>query len=423
MKMNTSQERSKVGAVPVKVAWPPEPAHMISNFAGTGIEIFQELYGSLSQDPHNPFSRISVANSSFSLDPFVGCPARCAYCVVSSSARDLVHTVGSNGLRFKAPSQPRQLFAGADLVHALVTHPGFIPGKSVISIGTGSTESFLPSTHEATWDIMQALVRLRLRNPIWIVTKMGMTPQILETWIGRAKEIARHQIPLIISISYSALPVQIEPYEGDRFENLCRLRGLGVFISHHLRPIIRNVNDSGKSIAKALSASQGRVDAICIGGLRPDPGIQLLWDRSYRLDSEVLPKTLGKDLPEQVRSIVCEFVLRRDPTLPIMDRSSAVIAHFLGRSDYNLYKYRPDDDKTFLSVPIESQQLLQKKHGLTLYEIVTSHAANLKIPIIATTMGSDIRLGRLLSYQEHRLLLHSIGHSGLLDLDALSQSD
>jgi hypothetical protein len=34
--MSTNEGRSEVALTPVKVAWPPEPAHMISNFAGTG---------------------------------------------------------------------------------------------------------------------------------------------------------------------------------------------------------------------------------------------------------------------------------------------------------------------------------------------------------------------------------------------------
>jgi DNA repair photolyase len=416
--MSTDHEQPETGQFGVEVTWPPEPAHMIANFAGTGIRIFQELYGSLSQDPRSPFSRISVANSSFSLDPFVGCPARCAYCVVSSSARDLDQSGGGDASSFKAPSRPKQLFAGIDLVRALVTHPGFIPDKSVISIGTGSTESFLQSTHEATWDIIQALVRLQLRNPIWIVTKMGMTRKITEAWLSRAKEIRRNQIPLIVSISYSALPALIEPYQGDRFKNLARLRELGVFLSHHLRPIIRKVNDSPASIETALKASEGLVDAICIGGLRPDPGIHLLWEKSYRLDSAILPKTTGKDLPTEVEAFVRDFMLRRGAVLPIMHRSSAVIAHFLGRSDYNLYRYRPDDNKIFLSVPIEDQKMLQRRHGISVCDIVTSHATALKMPVLATNTGADIRLDRPLSYQEHRLLLHAIGHSGLLDLDS-----
>ena len=100
---------------------------------GTELTVYEQTFGALSQDPQSPYSRISVANSSFSLDPFVGCPGRCAYCVAASSARDL-RCLGADVRRVIRPSIPRELFAGKELVEALVSHPGFIPDRSVVGI-------------------------------------------------------------------------------------------------------------------------------------------------------------------------------------------------------------------------------------------------------------------------------------------------
>ena len=59
------------------------------NLLWLGLNTYQEMYWSLSDDSSSPFSRISVANSSFSIDPTKWCPLNCSYCVTLSNNRDL----------------------------------------------------------------------------------------------------------------------------------------------------------------------------------------------------------------------------------------------------------------------------------------------------------------------------------------------
>jgi DNA repair photolyase len=405
--MNNMRKAGVAGRLDVQ--WPPERSKKIDNFAGTGIAIYDEMFGALSQDATSPYSRISVANSSFSLDPTVGCPARCAYCVVGSSARDLNNPAQLSEL---VPTRVRKLFSGRDLLEALAAHPGFIADRSVISIGTGSSEAFLPQAEDETWAIMKGLVDKRLRNPVWIVTKLGLPNSSLHIWLRRFEWLLYHDISVILSITYAAAPTWMEPHEADRFRHCNELRSVGVKVSHHYRPVLRGVNDSANSIALAVESSLAKVDAVCVGGLRPDPGIRLVWEKIYGLDPSLLPSGHDKDLPETFLDSVTQEVRRRGSLVPVVDRSSKAICFLLGVSDYNLYEYRPNDNHVFLRVPTSVLARVAGRHGCTFANLIESVAASIGLTnIVASVVENDVRLNRVLSYQEHRLLIHAVGHS------------
>jgi DNA repair photolyase len=395
--------------------WPSPPAEMIRNFHGTGVTVFKEIFGALSQDPASPYSRISVANSSFSLDPFVGCPGRCAYCLVGSSARDLA--CGKEGpLTINSiPSLPERLFAGRELVAALVKHPGFLSNKSVISICTASSEAFLPQVEAETWAIMHDLVQRGLRNPIWIVTKMGIHDSLLAKWMQRFEFLLQHGIRIVLSVCYSAAPSWMEPYRGDRFRNMEKLRRCGVRISHHLRPVVPGINNGREHVKRALEESKLSADAICVGGLRPDPGIRLMWEHIHGLDPGLVPKGPHKQLPEGFLDLVLEVAHEQDIRVPVVKRSSDAISILLGLPEYNLYRYRPEDSNVFLSVPQHIQHVLLRKRKETIAHLVIEHARSIGLDDVEVDVqDNNVRLKKKLTYQEHRLLIHSLGHSGVL---------
>jgi len=97
--------------------WPVTSSVTVKNFLGTGITLFKEKFGALSQESDNIYSRICIGNSLSSLEPYRGCPLGCVY-----------------------------------LIDALIKHPAFIPDKSVIGFCTGSTEFFLPELKKDLWN-------------------------------------------------------------------------------------------------------------------------------------------------------------------------------------------------------------------------------------------------------------------------------
>jgi DNA repair photolyase len=390
--------------------WPPAPAREIPDFAGTGFTVFEQMFGALSQDPTSPYSRISVANASFSLDPFAGCPLRCAYCVAGSSARDLMSPSDPHGL---IRTRPELLHRGTELVSALVMHPGFLPGRSVVSIGTGSTEPFLPATESETWTIIESLAQLDLRNPIWIVTKTGVPRCILDQWLPRFAEAARCGIPIILSITYSAAPTWMEPDVGDRFDSAADLQRVGVRVAHHYRPIVRGINDTDECLHRALDASLRLAEVICVGGLRPDPGIRLVWEKVHQLDPKLLPTGSKKDLPEAFLGRIEKALVRLGSTTPLVSRSSEAIATLLGIPDYNLYRYQTHE-ACFLHLPLPVQARVTSAGRGDLATIVRRASRAIQLDDVDIHVdGECLTLNRTLPYQEHHLLLHTLGFSGV----------
>lgn len=395
--------------------WPPEEPKRFF-LKESQVVIDEQIFGALSQDRRNPFSRISVANSSFSLDPYRGCPLGCAYCIVAGSLSDLSVSKIKSEMKYVLPTKPKRLFSGFELVENLIRHPAFIANKSIVSIGTASTEAFLDGVEDDTWQIMKHILDLGLRNPFWIVTKYGMPDHLVKIWSERIGQLSKNGIPVVLSITYSGAPDWVEPYKGNRFRNLLILKNEGVKLSHHLRPIIMGINDDEESMKRALSASLDVVENVCVGGLRKDTGVELAWEYFHHNDLNLLPDTdREKVLPDDYLKKVGEFIRKGGYKTPVFRRSSEAISSLLGIPDYNLYRYRPSGSSSFLHIRSEIAIRLEKSFSRKLTEILKSLADSIKLTDIEFNMVADnILVNRKMSYQEHRALIHAIGHSEIL---------
>jgi DNA repair photolyase len=394
------------------VPWPPIEDDGVSNVWGTSLRILKQTFGALSQDPESPYSRISVANSCFSLDPFRGCPGGCAYCVVASSARDIESpTLGMLGPP-ELPTIPERLFDGRVLVDALAAHPAFLPHRSVVSIATSSSEPFLPQTHEETWSVLERLTALGLRNPVWFVTKLGFAPQIWPVWEERLRRTRDAGTPVVISITYSGLPKAIEPYSADRFTNADALRGIGIRVSHHLRPIIRGMNDDDDSIRCALQSSARRVDIICVGGLRPDAGLRLAWQHVHGKPAELLPTTGGKDLPASYVARVHSILRELGCEVPVVTRSSEALARLLAIPEFNLYRYRTEHDPQEILFRVPPDATVSMRTDW-LHQIRDA-ATRIGLAPDAIDLAGNALRARCLPYSARTALIHAVGHSAIL---------
>jgi DNA repair photolyase len=307
------------------------------------------------------------------------------------------------------------LFDGRALLDALVVHPAFIPHRTVISVATSSSEPFLRQTHNQTWKIINRLADLGLRNPVWFVTKLGFPADIWPKWRERLAETLSAGIPVVVSITYAALPKGIEPYHGDRFKHANLLRELGVRVSHHLRPVLRGVNDTRESARAAVQTSTGKVDVLCVGGLRPDPGLRLAWEHIHKQPAGVIPKTTGKDLTEEFPAYVREAAAALRQSTPVVERSSEALAYLLDIPEFNLYRYRPGDesDEVLIRLPCEIARRLAAC-AIDVACLVRNAAAQIGLHLERVEVdGPDVRVEPL-AYQTRTALIHALGHSGVL---------
>jgi len=357
--------------------------------------IYTQIFGALSQDSENPLSRVSQANSCISLDPFAGCPLGCVYCYRYNSKRDASFDI------------PTRLFSDEELVEALITHPYFIPHKTVIGISVASTEAFLPEVADSTFNIMNLLVNKGYKNPFWLVIKTG----IPKNSYSKFKYITARSRGVIISVSYSSMPSRIEPFRGDRFKNIEEAIRAGVHVSLHLRPIVPGWNDRYENIENSiLEGAKRNCQSICVGGLRFLEGIKYAITKKYNLEfPNIKEDELEKTLPPKIMNFVAKALKKNNINLPVFTHSSEVISSFLGIPDYNLHEFRRSQNQ-FLEIPLKKQIDIERRKNKKVKDLIKEAIQELGLEDCKVSVRSkDIILSRKLTYSEERALIHRLG--------------
>lgn len=301
-----------------------EPFVSISGHTtGKKMAIREFTYGALVPDRNHPLSLVSVANSSISIDLWKGCRWQCRYCHVQGTNQDL----DSSG---KMPRDVirRGPFTVKEVVDALIEHPFFIPDKTIISIGTASTEPFASAeVTESTFQIMRYFLENGWKNPFWIVTKASIPS-------GYKQDLAAisQSNGLMISICWADNPRSIEPVANNRFLNVEVAKEAGVVISWYMRPL---VEEWGASLSKIemmmlwVSKHYGEyIDMIVPGGLRWTEGIENGLTEIHGLPMPNVPrndnvKTLSSQMIKGIKVLAHELF----PGIPIFLKSSCALSY------------------------------------------------------------------------------------------------
>ena len=293
---------------------------------GKEFNIRRFTYGVLVPDENSPLSCVSVANSSLSVDVLKGCPLLCRYCHLQGTRMDL------NGQgRMEKTQTMRSRFTAEEVIDALVQHPYFVPNRSIISIGTSSTEPFMPGlATETTFSVMREFIKRELRNPFWIVTKGGV-PKDREVEL---KEICRTN-KLMLSLCWAGNPPHIEPAQNGRFNNAEMAKRAGAVISWYMRPLAVDWGASREHIEgmmqKVVREHPGVIDVIVPGGLRYTEGIQYGLEEVYKIEMpNISHNDNKKDLPERLYQDIVELAGRYFPSVPVYLKSSCALTYMLG---------------------------------------------------------------------------------------------
>ncbi|MCB9790196.1 hypothetical protein H6763_00455 [Candidatus Nomurabacteria bacterium] len=400
-----------------KYIWPPKEQRKYDNYMGLGVHIYEQMFGSLSDEPDSPYRRISIANIGFSLDPTKGCPLRCSYCVRLSNKVDGLFDDEKNIQDQKLfQTLPKVEVDGDVLIKNLIKHPTFFPNEAVISISTGSSEAFAPVSEEQTIKILEELRhKQNLANPVWIVTKLGINQNHIKKWAALFTKYTK-QGPIILSVTSSGLPSEIESYQADRFKFVEDLQQSGVYISHHLRPIIRGINDSEEILRSELQRSLPLVKSVCVGGLRMDPGIKIAWQDINKLDPNLLPNKPGeKDLPENVVEKVRRFMDELGySSTPLFIHSSHVIAHATEKFDHCLQEFAGGSDKEVV-LTIPKVNLIKDVQNLKEIVAKTKNKLNLECEIAVKENTTSVKITTndsqlFKDYRIKKLFIQTVGH-------------
>ena len=360
---------------------------------GKEYEMREFTYGVLDPDPNNPLSCVSVANSSLSIDLWKGCAWKCSYCHVQGGLQD----IDPQTLRMPTRPEKRSDFSVDEVIDALVEHPFFEDGKSVISIGTASTEPFARGpVSESTFAIMEKFIADGHTNPFWVVTKAGFPKE----YEGRLKTITDNGNPVMISICWANNPSEVEPVQTNRFRNIDALKRAGATVSWYLRPLAEGWSTDPEHLRqtfKDASVNGQGIDMIIPGGLRWTEGIEY---GVKELRDQIMPDIPKddnvKDLSDETLGLIHELSDSYFPGIPVLHKSSCGLANMLQTPNHNLVQYQhpatcaastcPDAQRiTCASYSIPEKGVLQGRIARVGLNGITIESVDAKTGHVSTT--------------------------------------
>lgn len=290
------------------------------------------LFGALSGEEENILSCVGVSNNSLSVDLWRGCQWQCRYCHVQGCYADIFE-LG----RLSATPQRKKRIGEKDIVSAIIAHPFFDPNTTIISISTSSTEPFsCTEVTESTFLIMEAFAWYGLNNPFWIVTKAGFPKGYGE----RLSKITQAGTKVIISLCWAGNPVEIEPVQNNRFENINEYDNIkNLYITWYLRPICKEWSGNKQKLNSLFELVHKKysknIAAIIPGGLRWTDGIEYAIKEIHDLPMPNLiqddnTKTLSQDIIDTIDTLHLKYF----PNIPLFYKSSCAINYLLERPNF-----------------------------------------------------------------------------------------
>lgn len=294
-------------------------------------KVTKQTYGALSDDPANPLSCVSVANSSLSIDMWAGCTWQCGYCHVHDA--EVNH--GDEIMKMDDTPRMRTEHTPRAVIDALVKHPFFVPDQTVLSFGTASTEPFDPRVADKVFDLIDELQSQGFRNPLWIVTKNGVPRKVLK----RMESCVQKTDKLLLSLTSGGLNASVEPLQNDRFKNAEAAAKMGAKIILYLRPLFELWGSTPEKIREILFKAKASIGgeqftAIAPGGLRWAEGVEIaLLSHGLSWPDELSKDPDTKELPDHIYEYVLGQVAEIFPGTPVVMHSSCAISTALKTAD------------------------------------------------------------------------------------------
>jgi predicted oxidoreductase/DNA repair photolyase len=314
----------------------PETVSNLGPRTGIKYEMLKLTYGSLATTGRDPLISVSHAHSSISIDPWIGCPLKCAYCHVQGTDQDLVD--GKMPVR----AIKRSNHTLEEILDRLEVSP-FYNDKIPLSIGTSSTEPLNRGyVLESTLEIMEKAILRGMKNPFWIVTKYGY--MLDEKQHERMKKIIETN-PVLISFCYAGNPSNIEPASNyDRFRGIERFKQIGGVTAWYMRPMAYEWNGKEEQIEKMICEVSAKYpnafDMIVPGGLRWTEGIEYGMVEVHNQPMPTLDRGDNvKSLDQEAWLNIVNLVQRYFPQVPVYKKSSCMISYAFKRPSITLVNY------------------------------------------------------------------------------------
>jgi len=269
------------------------------------------------------YRSISYHDTWISVDPVLGCPYKCAYCVLRH--------VGNTGRR------PEQRMSPKKCVKELLEYPLFIPRHTPLAIGN-ETDMLHALNVDYLVDLLTEMSANGIDNPIALITKAPLSERVLQ----RIRAISGLRV--VFFLSYSGLGPRYEPNFTDKQlrANFSVTKKYDFPVVHYWRPLLPE-NTTLTAIREMLSFASSIADATVFIGLKLHPELTQVISQDGVVS---VPDRLRDQKGEWIEPATIERIYdeanRMCPTFPLYRHTSCALASVLRRPNHTATVYRED---------------------------------------------------------------------------------
>lgn len=209
-----------------------------------------------------------------------------------------------------------------------------------VSINNLYGDPFFPTQIENTFSKLDDLYKAGHTGIVSIITKTEITDEI-------AKRLKKYtdKLNLIILVSVSGLPYEIEKIRGTRTNTLKHCNNNGIPCLAYLRPFLPPMNTNEEVIDDLFAKiKETGTDVIVVSGLRGND--EVLTNLNVPLEERYKWNMRVKIIPKDVRTILDECAEKYD--MKMFERTSCGVSYVLGmKYSYNPYYASPQLAKCY----------------------------------------------------------------------------
>lgn len=239
-------------------------------------------------------------------------------------------------------------------IDMLLNYKYFVLHKSILAFCNYS-DAFLNCNTDYTLNLLFRLDRLKVQNPLVIITKSHIPIDIIN------ELLKIENIRLILCLTYSQLPDNIEKGVDHKklLLNFKNLSEKSFRIVHFWRPII-DINGSIEVINNVLANVTRYCNVSAYNGLNLSPDLNRIYTNSTLLNlGNKLFSSHGEYIPEKSIKVLLDTITKYYPNHSIYKHTSCSISNVLSIPDYNATIYRKDICE-HSNCPAKQREICQK---------------------------------------------------------------
>jgi len=266
---------------------------------------------------------ISYHDTWIAIDPIVGCPYICKYCV-------LRHRDGTG-------KSPKQMVTPQECINKLRKYPLFVMGSTPLTIGC-ETDICHPKNVDYLINLISEMRNQGIDNPIVLVTKSPLTDKLLATITA----IPNNNV--IFVLTYSGLGRQFEPnFTDEHFrKNFHKVNEYGFPIIHFWRPLLP-VNTTIPAIEEMIKFVSSIANATVFIGLKLNPELTKIItdDGVIQVPDDLRDKT-GEWITKETIELIYSKAKDICPDYSLYRHTSCALSNVLHKPNHTATMYRQD---------------------------------------------------------------------------------